>query len=68
LRYTHAHSGTSHNLELNRLFFAGETVKVSIFKDDMDDKTASQLEKDLIVAVKPKLNIQYKDAISKIST
>lgn len=55
-RYLHPTSGTSSNIELNRLYFAGESVVVSIFKDGLTDEEATNLEAEQIRIVKPEFN------------
>lgn len=55
-RYLHCRSGGSHNVELNRLFFSGEVVDVSIHKDGLTNKEAEDMEKTLITILQPYCN------------
>lgn len=55
-RYAHTINGCSHVLELNRLFFAGESVSVSLYKDDLSSEEAIILEKQVIQMLSPKYN------------
>lgn len=58
-RYLHARNGTSHVLELNRLYFMGEEVKVSIHSLYKTGTEAESAEALLIKEAKPKYNTQH---------
>lgn len=61
-RYLHVTSGTSGNLELNRLYFMAEVVVVLIYAEGMTESEALSLEKTLILLHQPKFNKVYKRA------
>lgn len=47
-RVQHANSGMSHNYHLNRLHFEGKISHVKVFKDDLSEDEALDLERQLI--------------------
>jgi hypothetical protein len=55
-RYEHPYSGKSSSVELNRLFFAGDTVNVFILKDGMSSDEALIYEKGCVERIKPIFN------------
>lgn len=55
-RYLHCRSGCSHNKELNKLYFAGIIIDVSIHQDNLSKSTAAIVEKQLIELIKPYCN------------
>ena len=59
-RYLHARSGTSHNLELNRLYFMQTPTIVSIYKSGLTENESLIIEKELISSINPKFNISLK--------
>ena len=67
-RYKHTYSGTSHNKELNRLYFAGAPVQTMIFKDELSKKDSLQLEKELIKFFNPFANMVGKESVEFYSS
>lgn len=63
-RYKHTFTGQSNSKYLNMLHFAGETVNVYIYKDDLDNETAIGIERKLIRENQPIGNVASKGSIS----
>lgn len=55
-RYLHPTSGQSNNKELNRLYFSGETVEVSIHKEGITNEEAATIEAEMIKLHQPRFN------------
>lgn len=55
-RWKHPTSGISHNKELNKIFFAGEKMTVSFFRQDIPQQDAVKLESCLIAFYNPRAN------------
>ena len=62
-RYLHTDGGTSHCLELNRLFFLGEKVVTSLYKQGLSKEESLDIERKLILEYNPKFNIKEKPAL-----
>lgn len=55
-RYQHCASGASTNRQLNWLVFSGAVVDVKIYKDNLTNDDAKELEKQMIIQYKPSCN------------
>ena len=57
-RLDHVKSGSSHNAELNKLFFNDpDHIVVQILRDNLTKQESLELEKEYIMAIYPKFNI-----------
>ena len=66
-RYLHVKSGSSHNPELNKLFFEqGHNMVVTVLRESLTKEESLEMEKGFIKAVQPRLNIVYTDKHSKV--
>lgn len=55
-RYKHCANGASTNRSLNWLVFSGAVVDVNIYKDNLTNDDAKELEKQMIIQYKPSCN------------
>lgn len=65
-REDHVKSGSSHNPELNKLFFESpHKMVVTVLREDLSKEESLEMEKGFIQAIEPKLNIVYTKKHSK---
>ena len=65
-RHEHVKSGSSHNPELNRLFFTvPHELVVTIIREGLSKEESLEMEKGFIQAISPQLNIVYTNKNSK---
>jgi hypothetical protein len=65
-REEHVKSGSSHNPELNKLFFTvPHELVVTIIREGLSKEESLEMEKSYIQAISPELNIVYTNKHSK---
>ena len=68
-RHEHVRSGCSHNVELNKLFFAEpDKMVVTVIRENLSQEESLEMEKSYIQAYEPKFNVvwtkRHKQAIA----
>ena len=68
-RHKHVRSGCSHNVELNKLFFAEpDKMVVTVIRENLSQEESLEMEKSYIQAYEPKFNVvwtkRHKQAIA----
>lgn len=66
-REEHVKSGSSHNPELNKLFFTKpHEMVVTVIREGLSKEESLEMEKGYILALQPELNIVYTNKHSKV--